>query len=127
MWSRGGLQALKTRQTENTVTLTSALKQSMEVIRAVLAMRPRRVEVLPSQHPRFVAASDAAEDVPGAGARGFLLVWRSGSPDREAVVAEVSPSVYSLFTPGDHKIAQLELSMVLFALTARASRFRGTR
>ena len=124
----GGLQALKARQTEKVVELTGALRQSMEVIRAVLAMRPkRRVEVFPSEHCRFVAASDAAEDVPGEGAGGFLLVWRSGLPSREAFVAEVSPSVYSLFTPGDHKIAQLELSMVLYALTARPSRFRGAR
>ena len=124
----GGLQALKARQTEKVVELTGALRQSMEVIRAVLAMRPRRrVEVFPSEHCRFVAASDAAEDVPGEGTGGFLLVWRSGLPSREAFVAEVSPSVYSLFTPGDHKIAQLELSMVLYALTARPSRFRGAR
>ena len=124
----GGLQALKARQTEKVVELTGALRQSMEVIRAVLAMRPRRrVEVFPSEHCRFVAASDAAEDVPGEGAGGFLLVWRSGLPSREAFVAEVSVSVYSLFTPGDHKIAQLELSMVLYALTARPSRFRGAR
>ncbi|CAE7937996.1 unnamed protein product, partial [Symbiodinium necroappetens] len=120
--------ALKARQTEKVVELTGALRQSMEVIRAVLAMRPRRrVEVFPSEHCRFVAASDAAEDVPGEGTGGFLLVWRSGLPSREAFVAEVSPSVYSLFTPGDHKIAQLELSMVLYALTARPSRFRGAR
>ena len=33
----GGLQALKARQTEKVVELTSALRQSMEVIRAVLA------------------------------------------------------------------------------------------
>ena len=124
----GGLQALKARQTKKVVELTGALRQSMEVIRAVLAMRPRRrVEVFPSEHCRFVAASDAAEDVPGEGTGGFLLVWRSGLPSREAFVAEVSPSVYSLFTPGDHKIAQLELSMVLYALTARPSRFRGAR
>ena len=64
----GGLQALKARQTEKVVELTNALRQSMEVIRAVLALRPRRrVEVFPSEHCRFVAASDAAEDVPGGG------------------------------------------------------------
>ena len=101
----------------------------MEVIRAVLALRPRRrIEVLPSEQHRFVVASDAAEHVPGDYAGGFLLVlWRTGLPAREAVVAEVSPSVHSLFTPGDHKIAQLELSMVLYALTARASCFCGAR
>ena len=38
----GGLQALKARQTEKVVELTSALRQSMEVIRAALALRPRR-------------------------------------------------------------------------------------
>ena len=88
----GGIQPLKLRQTETSVSLTSALRQSMEVIRAVLALRPRRrVEVLPSVHHRIVAASDAAEDVPGEGTGGFLLVWRAGLSAREAFVAEVSP------------------------------------
>ena len=124
----GGLQALKARQTEKVVELTGALRQSMEVIRAVWQCAPDAVskyflqsiavswrQVMP---PRMS---------PGEGTGGFLLVWRSGLPSREAFVAEVSPSVYSLFTPGDHKIAQLELSMVLYALTARPSRFRGAR
>ena len=124
----GGLQALKLRQSESTSALTPELRQSIEAIRAVLSLRPKRqVEVLPSQARRFVVASDAAEDVPGEGTGGFLLVWRSGSPAREAFVAEISPAVYSLFTPGDHKIAQLELSMILYAVTSRASRFRGAR
>ena len=76
----GGLQALKARQTEKVVELTGALRQSMEVIRAVLAMRPRRrVEVFPSEHCRFVAASDAAEDVPERhrGLLAGLALWTS--------------------------------------------------
>ena len=124
----GGLQALKARQIEKVVEFINALRQSMEVIRAALALRPRRrIEVFPSEHCRFVAASDAAEDVPGEGTGGFLLIWHSGFPLREVFAAEVSPSVNSLFTPDDHKIAQFELSMALYALAARPSRFRGAR
>ena len=90
-------------------------------------MRPRRrVEVFPSEHCRFVAASDAAEDVPGK-APGASCWFGALDFPRGRPLCEVSPSVYSLFTPGDHKIAQLELSMVLYALTARPSRFPGAR
>ena len=101
----------------------------MEVIRAVLDMRPRkRVKVLPSEHCRFVAASDAAEDIPGEGTGGFLLVWRCGSPQRERSLCcrGVALCLLAIHT-GDHKIAQLELSMVLYALTTRPSCFRGAR
>ena len=48
---------------------------------------PGAPEVLPAMHHRFVAASDAAEDVPGEGVGGFLLVWCSGVPAHEAFVA----------------------------------------
>ena len=43
---------------------------------------------------------------------------------REAFLADIPPAVYHLWTPGDKKIAQLELSQVLYALIAGASRGR---
>ena len=55
-----------------------------------------------------MAASDAAEDTPGQGTGGFLLEVR------EAFEAIVTPELYRMFTPGTHKIAQLELSMVFW-------------
>ena len=42
-------------------------------------------------------------------------------------MAEIGPEVYSCFVPADHKIAQLELAMVLYALAARAQSFRDWR
>ncbi|CAE7481450.1 unnamed protein product [Symbiodinium sp. CCMP2592] len=108
--------------------LTPAIRSSFEVIRAMLALRPRRaVEVLPSPCARFVAASDAAEDEPRRGTGGFLLLWPGSEPGREAFVAQIDRHTYDAFLPGEVKIAQLELSMVLFALTARASTFRFRR
>jgi hypothetical protein len=46
---------------------------------------------------------------------------------REAFVAEIPPSIYTYWTPGDKKIAQLELAMVLYALCARPAQFRNRR
>ncbi|CAE7218895.1 FCPB [Symbiodinium sp. CCMP2592] len=124
----GGIGALKERQYEAARELTPAIRSSFEVIRAILALRPRRsVEVLPSPCARFVAASDAAEDEPRKGTGGFLLLWPGSEPSREAFVAQVDRHTYDAFLPGEVKIAQLELSMVLFALTARASTFRSRR
>ncbi|CAE7194368.1 unnamed protein product [Symbiodinium sp. CCMP2592] len=124
----GGIGALKERQYEAARELTPAIRSSFEVIRAILALRPRRsVEVLPSPCARFVAASDAAEDESRKGTGGFLLLWPGSEPGREAFVAQVDRHTYDAFLPGEVKIAQLELSMVLFALTARASTFRSRR
>ena len=55
------------------------------------------MEVLPATCPRFIAASDAAEDVPGQGTGGFLLVWQDRQPSREALVADAT---YKAFLPG---------------------------
>ena len=81
----------------------------------------------PGVWPRFLAASDAAEDVPGQGSGGFHLVWLDEPEVRESLVAAIGPEVYACFTPGDQKIAQLELAMLLYALAVRAPSFRGRR
>ena len=83
--------------------------------------------MLPAPCARFVAASDAAEDTPGQGIGGFLLVWKDSIEVREAFEEVITPELYRLFTPGTHKIARLELSTVLFALIDRPDRFRGRR
>ena len=70
---------------------------------------------------------DAAEDIPGRGSGGFHLVWLDASEVRESFEAEIGPEVYSCFVPGDHKIAQLEVAMVLYALAARAQSFHDRR
>ena len=71
--------------------------------------------------------SDAAEDEPGQGTGGFHLVWLDAPEVRESFWAEIGSLLYALFLPRDFKIAQLELSMVLYGLAARASCFRGRR
>ena len=71
----GGLAALKDRQQERDTVITAALQTCFDTVRALLKLKPQRiVEVLPAPCARFVAASDAAEDTPGQGTGGFLLV-----------------------------------------------------
>ena len=125
----GGLAALKDRLQERDTTMTAAaLQQCFYTIWSLLTLKPQRVvEVVPAPCAQFMAASDAAEDTPGPGTGGFLLVWKDVVEVREAFKAEVTPALYRLFTPGMRKIAQLELGMVLFALVNRPDRFRGRR
>ena len=123
----GGLAALKDCQQERDTAITAGLQTCFNTVRA-LKLKPQRiVEVRPTPCARFVAASDAAEDTPGQGTGGFLLIWKDSLEVREAFEAVIAPELYRVFTPGTHKIAQLELSMVLFALINRPGRFRGRR
>ncbi|CAE7745577.1 clpC [Symbiodinium sp. CCMP2592] len=124
----GGLRAIRERSDEGGRELTPPILACFSLIRAVLAVRPEReFEVLPQPVARFCAASDAAEDIPGAGSGGFHLVWLDATELRESFIAHIGPEVYAQFSPGEHKIAQLELAMVLYALAVRAPSFRGRR
>ena len=124
----GGLAALKDRQQERDTAITAALQTCFDTARALLKLKPQRmVEVLPAACARFVAASDAAEDTPGQGTGESLLVWKDSLEVREAFEAVITLELYRLFTPGRHKIAQLELSMVLLSIINRPDRFRGRR
>eukprot|EP00439_Symbiodinium_sp_Y106_P072794 s2368_g13.t1 len=124
----GGLRAIRERADEGGRDITPPITACFDLIRAVLAVRPEReFDVLPRECHRFLAASDAAEDVPAAGLAGSTLVWLDASEVRESFVAQIGPEVYSCFVPGDHKIAQLELAMVLYALAARAQSFPDRR
>ena len=49
------------------------------------------------------------------------------SQEGSIFVSHMPRSLYSLFTPGEKKIAQLELVQLIFALTTRPDRFRGRR
>ena len=70
-----GLQAIKARQYETDRCLTPALKESLQLIQAVLQLRPARVmEVIHPVVPRFIVASDAALEGPFAGTGGFLII-----------------------------------------------------
>ena len=124
----GGLAAIRERADLGGGGLTPPICSSLELIRSVVDARPSRVfELFTRELPRFVAASDAAEDKPGQGTGGFHLVWLDAPEVRESCWAEIGSSLYSLFLAGDFKIAHLELSMVLYGLAARASCFRGRR
>ena len=125
----GGLAAVKARQYERHSSLTASLKDCFTILRAVVALRPERAfPVISLSHPRFCVASDAALEEPRAGTGGFLIVWFQDHMEvREAFVSTIPDALYDWFTPGDHKIAQLELIQVLYALFSRASTFRGRR
>lgn len=125
----GGLHAIKERQYERSSALSKDVLQCFQILKSVLQFQPRRqFPVLGLPHHRFCAASDAALESPGQGTGGFLIVWfRNQLEKREAFLADIPPEVYQLWTPGDKKIAQLELSQVLYSLVARPSEFRGRR
>eukprot|EP00439_Symbiodinium_sp_Y106_P034439 s8919_g4.t1 len=124
----GGLAALCDRQGPRETVITDELRDCFHLIRAILRLRPeRRYWICRPPVLRFIAASDAAEEgLRGTG--GFLVVWQHPRGQlREGFVAADPGSLYSLWCPGEKKIAQLELSMVLFALVSRPDSFRSRR
>ena len=89
-----GLSSLNHRQHERVIGLTLEIRQSFELILAVLSVKPQRQFWL-TQPPcrRFIAASDAAEESSQGGTGGFLLVWEEDDHQvREGFVAVVTPS-----------------------------------
>ena len=126
----GGLSSIKDHQYQSSSSLPPAVNRSFDLILAVLQTQPKRLYWLaPRAAKRLVAASDAAQDAPGEGSGGFLLLWspEASHRPREAFVATVDASWFAWFTPGSQKIAQLEMLMVAHALINRASSFRFCR
>ena len=125
----GGLHAIKLRQYEQTSALTSAIRDCFSLLQTVLRTQPKRqFPIVQLFQRRFCAASDAALEEPRCGTGGFLLLWfDSGRERREAFYSIIPDALYDLWTPGDKKIAQLELVQVLFALASRANSFRHRR
>ena len=125
----GGLHAIKERQLVRGDQMTPAIEQCFQILEAVISIHPEReLDVWPRHHERFVAASDAALETPGEGAGGFLLVFFHEAVEiRLGFVSHLPSSIYDLWTPGDAKIAQLELLQVLIALTTTPERFRNRR
>ena len=125
----GGLAAIKERQYERGTKLTEPIAMCFEVVEAVLQSRPKRLfQVLPSNPQRFCIASDAALEAPRQGTGGFVMDWFNLQEEhREAFVADIPDAIYDLWSPGDKKIAQLELLMVLYGLLARPDSFRHRR
>ena len=120
-----GLASLNHRQHEWSIDLTPDIRQSVELILAVLSVRPQRqFWLIRPPCRRFIAASDAAEELPQGGTWSFLLVWDNGDQQvRGLCGCGHAPPLL----PGDKKIAQLELSMLLYALVDRPGHFRHRR
>ncbi|CAE7815841.1 unnamed protein product [Symbiodinium sp. CCMP2592] len=125
----GGLAALSERQNSREIGLTEEIRACFRLISAILRLRPQRqFWIVRPRTQRFIAASDAAAEAPLCGSGGFLIVWQHPKGQlREGFVAASPASLYPLWGPGEKKIAQLELSMVLYALVSRPSQFRSRR
>ncbi|CAE7846314.1 unnamed protein product, partial [Symbiodinium necroappetens] len=125
----GSLWAIKERQYEATTQLTPDLLDNFRYIRAIIRAKPQRqLPVVPLPCDRFVCASDAAEEPDTGGTGGFLVVWFSGTHQtRQGFVADVHPWWYSVWQTAEVHIAQLEVSMVAYALLGLPDRFRNRR
>ena len=119
----GSLWAIKERQYEATTQITPDLLDNFRCIRAIIRAKPQRqLPVLPLPCKRFVCASDAAEEPDTGGTGGFLVVWFSGSRQtREGFAADIHPWWYSVWKSAEVHIAQLEISMVAYALLGARS------
>ena len=70
---RSGLHSIKERQYSSQVLMTSELYQSFDRIRALLLLKPEReLPLSPVRQQRCLAASDAAQDLPGGLGRGLV-------------------------------------------------------
>ncbi|CAE7039628.1 unnamed protein product [Symbiodinium sp. CCMP2592] len=125
----GSLWAIKERQNEASTALTQDLAANFRYVRAIIRARPERLlAVISLPCDRFVAASDAAEEPATGGTGGFLVVWFSGlKQTREGFVADIQPWWYEVWQPAEVHIAQLEISMLAYALLCRPHQFRNRR
>ena len=123
----GGLHAIKERQLVRGDQLTPAIEQCFQILEAVISIHQsaeRELDVWPRHRERFVAASDAALESVGEGTGGFPSDCLPGIYGDQA---RLCITQHNLWTPGDAKIAQLELMQVLIALTTTPERFRNRR
>ena len=88
--------------------------------------RDSQYSLCSNQQHRFLAASDAAveADNPGPGAFHLIFFQPDGSQARLNFVATSCAELQTLWQPAENHIAQLELSMVLYALIKRPDVFR---
>ena len=87
-------------------------------------MKPER-ELPPSpvRQRRYLAASDAAQDLPREGSAGVLFIDPQGH--RRAYVVHIRPEIFDVWSHHEAKIAQLELLTVYMGLAYNASSTRG--
>ena len=123
----GGLVASKVRQGETTTAMTPEIEACFEVIEAVMRFEPKsEVSVFPLQQHRFLAAPDASVEVDNSGSGGFHLIFfqPDGSQIRLSFVATNCDELQTFWQPAKTHTAQLELSMVPYALIERPDLFR---
>ena len=123
---RSGLQPLQDRQysMDRDNSLTPELLRSFSFISDFLSLRPQRCYPLDiSTAPRFIIASDAAQDEPRQGSAGALLLFPSGF--RAALVLRVDSRMFDLWDSQSAKIAQLELCVIVMTIASMASELRG--
>ena len=115
----GEIQALKEHQYGGSSKANTSPLAAFDV--AIIRMRPRReLMVLPIGCAEGGGCLGRALEAPRQGSGGYHLVFQDGGVQiREAFVAIIPAQTYDMWGPGDHKIAQLELFMVVHALTAR--------
>ena len=120
--------AIKARQDEATTALTPEIEACFEVIEAVMRFQPKReFPVLHLDHLRFLAASDAAVEADNPGSGGFHLIFfptRRITNSSQFCRRNNCAELQTLWQPAETHIAQLELSMVLYALVERPDLFR---
>ena len=119
--------ASKVRQGETTTAVTPEIEACFEVIEAVMRFEPRsEVSVFPLQQDRFLAAPDASVEVDNSGSGGFHLIFfqPDGSQIRFSFVETNCDELQTFWQPAKTHTAQLELSMVLYALIERPDLFR---
>jgi len=123
---RGGLGALKECIAGNdSPALPERIEKAFVQIEAVLSRRPERLVLMDNMaKPPFVAASDAALEG-GVGTGGFLIDVLGHS--KTGAYMTMGKEVFDLWQPGDRKIAQLELLMVLDTFLSAAHVMRGRR
>ena len=119
--------AIKARQDEATTSVTPEIEACFEVIEAVMRFQPKR------EFPSFTWTT-CASLLPQ------MLRWRltiqvqevftssffqpDGSQIRHSFVANNCAELQKLWQPAETHVAQLELSMVLYALVERPDLFR---
>ena len=125
---RAGLHPLKERQYDKLVHLDGPLVNSCLLLEALMAEQPRREWYLcQTRVKRFLVASDAALESPQAGTAGFLLVLDPGLPTKTRLghVVDIPSGLSDQWRLDGWHIAQLEMLMVLAALTVFHGQLRG--
>ena len=101
-----------------------------EVIEAILRDKPKRQFFIfhPLAYGLYCRCIRCSLGVSKAGRGGFCIVWMDKPCEtREAFIADLPQAMYDLWEPGDRKIAQLELVVILQALVCRPHRFHERR